>query len=203
MLRRHKDEDKETPRKVEIETEDETASDETAATEQTDSDQLDIDIAALQDELDQLRKDAEESRDHYLRILAEFDNFRKRQREDGSRMASLAREDIILKLLPIIDNFERALQSADAQHSFESLVEGVQLTLRQITDMLKQQGVEPIEAVGEQFNPELHEAMMRVDSDEYPENTVVDEFEKGYTINGKVLRPSRVRVAASPPNEVS
>ncbi len=104
---------------------------------------------------------------------------------------------MILKLLPIIDNFDRTLQAAEAEHSYESLVEGVTLTLKQVRDMLEREGLAPIEAVGQEFNPELHEALMRVETDEFPENTVIDELEKGYTLNGKVIRPARVRVAAS------
>ena len=165
--------------------------------EEIEPDKLAADIASMQEELERLKTDAEESHSRYLRTLADFDNFRKRQREETVRRADLAREELVLKLLPILDNFERALSAAEEQHSYESLVEGVSLTLRQIREMLAMEGVEPIEAVGQQFNPELHEAMMRVESDECADNTVVDELEKGYTINGKVLRPSRVRVAMS------
>lgn len=161
-------------------------------------DELASEIRDLQGELEQLRKDAEESRDHYVRVLADFDNFRKRQRDEVARRISVAREELLIKLLPIMDNFYRALQSAEAQHSYESLVEGVSMTLRQVLDMLQKEGVEPIEAVGQQFNPELHEAIARVETDEYPENTIVDEFERGFTIDGRVLRPSRVRVAVAP-----
>jgi len=165
--------------------------------EEIEPDRLAEHISALQTELEQLRKDVEESQNHYLRVLADFDNFRRRQREEMARQVGLAREELILKLLPIVDNFQRTLDAAEAQHSYDSLVEGVSLTLRQVREMLEKEGLEPIEAVGEPFNPELHEAMMRVDTDEYPENTVIDEFEKGYTLNGKVLRPARVRVATS------
>lgn len=160
-------------------------------------DKLSADIEALQGELEQLRKDAEESRDRYLRTLADFDNFRKRQREETARQVNLAREDIILQMLSVADNFQRALDAAEAGHSYEALMEGVSLTLRQVNEMLRKEGVEPIEAVGQEFDPEFHEAMMRVETDAYPENTVIDEFEKGYTLNGKVLRPSRVRVAVN------
>ena len=157
------------------------------------------DFRMLQTELDQLRSDADESRDKYLRTLADFDNFRKRQREETARLVSCGREELIQKLLPVIDNFRRALESAEAGHSYDALVEGAALTLRQMTEMLVKEGVEPIEAAGKQFDPELHEAMMTVETDEYPDHTVIDEFETGYTLNGKVLRPARVRVAVSPP----
>lgn len=158
-------------------------------------------IAALQSELEQLKVDAAESHDRYLRAAADFDNFRKRQREETTRQVGLAREELLLKILPIVDNFERAVQAAESQPNVdsqvESHVEGVALTLRQMLDVLAGEGVEPIEAVGKEFNPELHEAMMRINTDEYPENTIVEEMEKGYTINGRVLRPSRVGVASS------
>jgi len=155
------------------------------------------DIAELEREIETLRKSVEETQSSYLRVLADFDNFRKRQREETARLTSSAREALILKLLPIIDNFDRTLAAAEAEHSYESLVEGVTLTLKQVREMLEREGLEPIEAVGQQFDPELHEALMRVETDEYPENTVVDEIEKGYTLNGRLLRPARVRVAAS------
>ncbi|MHB9038351.1 MAG: nucleotide exchange factor GrpE [Armatimonadota bacterium] len=160
-------------------------------------DTLSLDMNALQAEIENLQASAQEAHDRYLRTLADFDNFRKRQREETTRACDFARIEVISNLLPIIDNFERSVQAAEAQHSYDALVEGVSLTLRQLHDMLTKQGVEPIESVGQEFNPELHEALMRVDSDEYPENTVVDELEKGYTLNGKVLRPARVRVAMS------
>ena len=135
--------------------------------------------------------------DKRFQVLADFDNFRKRQRDETARLTSCAREELILKLLPMVDNLDRTLQAAEAEHSYESLVEGVALTLKHIRDMLEREGLEPIEAQGQEFNPEFHEALMRVDTDEYPENTIIDELEKGYKLNGKVLRPARVRVAAS------
>lgn len=165
--------------------------------QEIDIDRLAEDFANLQTEIEQVRTDAEESRDRYLRTLADFDNYRKRQREEVARQIGCAKEELINQLLPIVDNFQRTLESAEAGHSYEALVEGASLTLRQMMDTLHKAGVEPIEAVGQEFNPELHEAMMRVETDEYPDNTVIDEFERGYTINGKVLRPSRVRVAIS------
>ena len=159
------------------------------------ADELAADISAMQGELETLQQDAAKTHDLYVRTLADFDNFRKRQRDETARLSSVAREDLLLKILPIMDNFQRSLQAAEAQHSYEALVEGVSLTLKQMRDMLEREGVKPIVATGEEFNPEVHEAMMCVETDEYPDNTIIDELETGYTINGKVLRPSRVRVA--------
>jgi len=165
--------------------------------EQANEEAFELDMEALQTELGNLQAAAAEAQDKYLRTLADFDNFRKRQREDTVRACDFARIEVISKLLPIIDNFERSVSAAEEQHSYDGLVEGVTLTLRQLHDMLIKEGVEPIEAVGQEFNPEFHEALMRVETDDYPDNTIVDELEKGYTLNGRVLRPARVRVAMS------
>lgn len=165
---------------------------------QVEQDTMATDIKELEQEIELLRNSVEETQNGYLRVMADFDNYRKRQREETARMASSACEGLIVKLLPIIDNFDRTLKAADAEHSYESLVEGVTLTLRQVREMLERQGLEPIEAVGQEFNPEFHEALMRVETDEYPENTIIDELEKGYTMNGRVIRPARVRVAVAP-----
>lgn len=192
-MTRKKDEN--SARKVPIEFE--APVDETAREEAVEQDTMAADIEELEREIELLRKSVEETQSSYLRVLADFDNFRKRQRDETSRLANCAREDLILKLLPIIDNLDRTLAAAEAEHSYESLVEGVTLTLKNAREMLQREGLEPIEAVGRQFDPEFHEAMMRVETDDYPENTVIDELEKGYTLNGKVLRPARVRVAAS------
>ncbi len=157
---------------------------------------IESDIDELQQEIDNLRTSIEETQNSYLRVMADFDNYRKRQRDEVARLTGLVREDLIMKLLPLMDNFDRTLSAAEAEHSYESLVEGVTLALKQTRDMLAMEGLEPIDAVGKQFDPELHEALMREDTDEYEENTIICEMEKGYTLNGKVLRPSRVTVAA-------
>lgn len=154
------------------------------------------DLAAIMEERERIRRELQDINDNYLRALADFDNFRKRQREETARQVNAAREAIIAEILPVVDNFERALAAAEANHSYESLVEGVKLTLRQLTDVLTRLGLEPIEAVGQEFNPELHEAVATVVTDEYPEHTVCEEVEKGYKLNGKLIRPARVRVAS-------
>jgi len=154
------------------------------------------DIEALQTELEKLKTDAAESHERYVRTLADFDNYRKRQREEAARTASVAVEEIVLQLLPIIDNFRRTIEAAEAQHSYDALVEGDQMILRQLGDLLTRLGVSPIEAEGREFDPLIHEALMRVETDDVPENTIIDELEKGYEMNGKVIRPARVRVAA-------
>lgn len=166
--------------------------------EDADQDEMDLDINALQQEIESLKCSVEDTQNSYLRVMADFDNYRKRQRDEVTRLNGLVREDLILKLLPLIDNFDRTLQAAEAEHSYESLVEGVTLTLKHILEMLAREGLQPIEAVGMQFDPEYHEALMLEETDEYEDNTIIEEIEKGYTLNGKVLRPSRVKVATKP-----
>lgn len=153
------------------------------------------DAELFQAQTKQLMQDIEEANNKYLRSLADFDNFRKRQREEVARQISWAREALLSQMLSISDNLERALSAANSASDFDSLLEGVSLTLRQMVELFKKEGVEPIEAEGLEFNPELHEAMMRDTSGEHPENTVIQEFEKGYTFDGRVIRPSKVKVS--------
>lgn len=159
MTNKHDDHGKKT-QNVEIQPENEVQAQEFAEEEDLGADKLAADIEQMQEELGKLQRDAEESHDKYLRTLADFDNYRKRQREDTARIVNQAREDLILKLLPIVDSFERTALSAEAQHNYEALAEGISLTLRQVMDMLEKEGVKPIEALGQEFNPELHEALM-------------------------------------------
>lgn len=165
----------------------------TGETQLTEEDVIKL-MSEMQAGLEKLEKEAEESHTRYLRALADFDNFRKRQREDVSRQIANTKEDIITKMLAIYDNFNRAAASAEKDNNFDALLEGVKMLMRQLDDFFAKEGVEPIEAIGQEFNPELHEALMRIESDEEESNTITQEFEKGYTLNGKVLRPSKVQV---------
>ena len=161
-------------------------------------DELREEVERLRVEIEEERARTKEEHDRYLRALADFSNYRRRHQEEYAQAMQFASQELILKILPAIDNFERALQAAEQIESFESLVEGVKLTLRQLKDIIEKEGVRPIEAVGQQFDPMMHEAVMRVETDEYPENTVVEEVETGYVLGDRVIRPARVKVAASP-----
>ncbi len=162
----------------------------------TESSETMSDVEFLQAQAKQLMQDVEEANNKYLRSLADFDNFRKRQREEVARQISWARENLLSQMIGISDNLARALTAANDSRDFDSLLEGVGLTLRQMVELLKKEGVEPIEAEGQEFNPELHEAMMRDTSGEHPENIIIQEFEKGYTFDGRVIRPSKVKVSS-------
>ena len=143
-------------------------------------------------------KRVEEEHDNFLRGLADFNNYRRRVREELDQARQFAIEDIIIRLLPILDNFERAIKTAEEMEDFDALHGGVILILRQLRDVLEKEGIEPIEAEGRQFDPCLHEAVMREDTEDYPDGTIVEEFQKGYTLGDKVIRPSMVKVAKHP-----
>lgn len=143
----------------------------------------------------ELEQQLQEERDRNLRTMAEFQNFRRRMEDENRRHAQFANEELIRSLLPVLDNFERALAAAEKNQSYEALVGGVALTHRQLLDLLKKNGVESINTKGQQFDPNFHEAVDRVAGSDEPENSIVQELQRGYTMNSRVLRPSLVRVA--------
>lgn len=143
-----------------------------------------------------LTREKARSEDYFnrlARLQADFDNYRKRVAREREELLKYAGEQIIASLLPIMDNFERALGAKNDDPG--KLAEGVEMISRQIQDILTREGLEPIPSVGEQFNPEVHEAVMREENGDQPENTVIEEFRKGYTLKGKVIRPAMVKVA--------
>lgn len=153
---------------------------------------------ALQAQLAEAEAKVAVEHDQFLRTLAEFQNFRRRSEEQKKEDRDFANRESMLQLLPIIDNFERALAAAETSQSYEALMGGVTLTQRQLMDYLKKNGVEPITAVGEEFDPNFHEAVMRIEDGEHPDNTVVEELQRGYMMHTRVLRPSMVKVARKP-----
>jgi molecular chaperone GrpE len=148
----------------------------------------------LRAKIEQLEADAKEASNRYLRLAADFDNYKKRARQEQSETIQFANAGLIEKLLPVVDNFHRVLESAPPEVD-DAWLKGVSLTLQQLDELLASQGVSPIEAVGTPFDPTLHEAIGHEESDEHPEDTVVTEVRKGYRLNDKVVRPALVRVA--------
>ena len=128
----------------------------------------------------------------YMRTLAEYDNDRKRTIKEKESIYPEAKATVVEKFLPVIDNFQRALDSAENKDGF---YEGVVMLKKQMDEVMTALGVEEIKAVGEDFNPEFHNAVMHVDDEEARENTVVEEFQKGYKIGDRVIRHSMVKVA--------
>ena len=134
----------------------------------------------------------EELTDKVKRQMAEFDNFRKRTEKEKSSMYIIGAKEIVEKILPVVDNFERGLAQAQEGDAF---ADGMKMIYKQLTTTLDELGVKPIEAVGKEFNPDFHNAVMHVEDEEVGENIVVEEFQKGYTYKDFVVRHSMVKVA--------
>ncbi|OPL12822.1 MAG: hypothetical protein AVO39_03935 [delta proteobacterium MLS_D] len=145
--------------------------------------------------LEEARKEAAENYDRYVRLAAELDNYKKRVRKDRADLLNYGNETIIKDVLPIVDNLERAVDHSANAGDFETFVTGLKLILDQLRSTLEKHGVETIRAVGEDFDPNYHEAMLMVEGDEENNNKVIEEFEKGYLLNGRLLRPAKVSVA--------
>ena len=137
----------------------------------------------------------EELTDRLTRQMAEFDNFRKRTEKEKSQMYEIGAKDIIEKILPIVDNFERGLSSMPEEEKSTPFAEGMEKIYKQLMTTLESIDVKPIEAVGKEFNPDFHNAVMHVEDEELGENIIAEEFQKGYTYRDSVVRHSMVKVA--------
>ena len=146
-------------------------------------------VEVVENEFEKKYNDVNEK---YMRTLAEYDNYRKRTIKEKESIYPEAKAVVIEKFLPVMDNFQRALDSAENKDAF---YEGIVMLKKQLDETLTVLGVEEIKAVGEEFNPELHNAVMHVEDEEAGENTVVEEFQKGYKIGDRVIRHSMVKVA--------
>jgi molecular chaperone GrpE len=144
----------------------------------------------------ELVKQAEESQQRLLRAQADFDNFRRRTMKEKEELGQYASMKLIGQLLPVVDNFERAVAAASVNGDFESLAKGVDMIFRQLEQTLEQEGLKAMNVVGEPFNPDFHQAIMQVDSDEHEEGIIVEEVQKGYILKDKVLRPAMVKVSS-------
>jgi molecular chaperone GrpE len=146
------------------------------------------------DALDAMRREKDALQDRLLRTAAEFDNYRKRVERERRELSEYAGADILTDMLPILDDLERALQ-APAGGEADSYRRGVELIHKQMTDLLRKRGVKPIEAVGTQFDPRYHEAVMQEVSEDHREGEVMAELRRGYTLGDRLLRPAVVKVA--------
>jgi len=154
------------------------------------------DPATLRAQIADLNTRLDQEHEAFLRARADFANYKRRTDEEREKLRGIVGENILSGLLPVVDNFERALQAAQTTQDFDKLVGGVGATLRQLQDYLKREGIEVIKAEpGDPFDPNFHNAVLRDETTEYPENTLVEELQKGYTIAGRVLRPAMVKVA--------
>lgn len=132
--------------------------------------------------------------DQLMRVAADFENYKRRQEREREEMAKYAGQQVVANLLPVLDNFERALQVQNAQDPVR-FVEGIQMIQKQLNEVLTKANVEVVEAVGQPFNPEFHEAIASEVNDEVEDETVLEEFQKGYIMHGRLIRPSIVKVS--------
>jgi len=190
-------------KKIKIETEPEETSDKDRVSEKSNSgeekkqacgDQL----KEIQAELETAKQEAKETYDRFLRVSAEFENYKKRSAREMDDLRKYANQSLIVEMLAVVDNLERALNSSNGNSSNDKcMADGVNLTLKEILKVFEKFNVKPIESIGQPFDPNFHQAMMQEETDDYPENTVITELQKGYMIHDRLLRPSMVVVAAS------
>ncbi|MGN0379774.1 MAG: nucleotide exchange factor GrpE [Butyrivibrio sp.] len=147
------------------------------------------------DKKDKKDQQIEELTDKYRRVMAEFDNFRKRTEKEKSSMYEIGAKDIIVKLLPVVDNFERGLATVSEEEKEKPFADGMDKVYKQLTKMLEDAGVKEIEAEGKEFDPQYHNAVMHVDDESLGENIVAEVLQKGYTYKDSVVRHSMVKVA--------
>jgi molecular chaperone GrpE len=145
------------------------------------------------DPLEELRREKDSLQDRLLRTAAEFDNYRKRVERERRDLADYMKADILAEILPIVDNFERALQAPSSD--IDSLRKGVELIHKQMHDFLRKRGVTPIEALGADFDPNFHQAVIHETSPSHREGEVIEELQRGYMLGDKLLRPAMVKVA--------
>lgn len=146
-----------------------------------------------QAELEKLRTEQEETLNRYLRLQAEYDNFKKRTQKERVAERKYKSQDLASDLLPVLDNFERALQ-VETNESNQGIIEGIQMVYNQLTEALASHGIQQIETIGRPFDPNLHHAIMQVEDEEKESNEILEELQKGYLIHDRVIRPAMVKV---------
>jgi molecular chaperone GrpE len=159
-------------------------------------------IEELKKKLDEKEKEAKEHYDRLLRVAADFDNYKKRATREKEEWTKFANEDLIKAILPFIDNLERAINHAEKVEDAGVLIEGVRLTIQQLLQALSKFGLSSFESHGKPFDPALHEAVLLVPTDQHEPNQVVEEFQKGYLLNDRLLRPATVSVSKPLEKEV-
>ena len=187
---------------IEIEFVDEDSGADAAETESAESEEHGLEPVELgpsvELEIERLEGELDELRDIHLRKLAEFDNFRKRTERERVEIKRFANEDLVRELLPVLDNFERALEHGSETDS-GAFHEGVEMIAKQLWDTLERQGVEVVNPMGERFSPEFHEAVHRIEDGDLDPGTVASVLAKGYLYNGRLVRPAMVGVVADKP----
>jgi molecular chaperone GrpE len=158
-------------------------------------------VEALKIKLEETEKEAKENYDRFLRMAADLENFKKRAAKEKEDYLKFANEDLIKAILPFVDNLERAVSHAEKVEDTGVMIEGVRLTIQQIHRGLNKFGLSSFESVGKPFDPAVHEAMLAVETDQHEPNQVLEEFQKGYLLNDRLLRPATVSVSKLPVKE--
>ena len=156
--------------------------------------------SATQDALAAKTEECKALNDKYLRLAAEFENYKRLAQRDQRDQIKFGNEQLLHELLPVIDNMERAVKAASDNGGSSALVQGMDLTLKQLSGTLAKFGVQAVESVGQAFDPSAHQAVSHVPSDSVPPNHVVDEFQKGYRLHERILRAAMVSVSSGPAN---
>ena len=159
-------------------------------------------IEDLKKKLEEKEKEVKEHYDRLLRVAADFDNYKKRTTREKEEWTKFANEDLIKAILPFVDNLERAINHAKKVEDTGVLIEGVRLTIQQLLQALNKFGLSSFESLGKPFDPTRHEAVLVVPTDQHEPNQVVEEFQKGYLLNDRLIRPATVSVSKSPEKEV-
>lgn len=143
-----------------------------------------------------LKQKLADEKDKYIRLLAEFDNMRKRHQRERQELIKYAHEEVIIESLKIYDNLERSLNAFKAKEGIDAnLIKGLEMVFNHMRELMAQYDVKPIESVGKPFDPHTQEVLMQEETTEFPDGTVMEEFEKGYTLGGKIVRTAKVKVA--------
>jgi molecular chaperone GrpE len=162
------------------------------------AEQVEMEIEALKRSLADKEAAHADLEGQMRRLAADFDNYRRRQAQERENLVKFAGERILERFLDVMDNFERALQAGANATKPEDVLKGVDMIYRQVADFITKEGVVPMDAKGKTFDPNQHEAVVQSDVDDVPDQTVLDEFRKGYMLNGRVLRHAMVRIANNP-----
>ena len=166
--------------------------------QQKDNNEDSVDLKELQETIENLQKDKDEIFAQLQRISADYANFQKRVPRQISDTINYEKEKIIKSLLPVLDNFERTLHNSNKSENIEALTKGVQIIYDMMLDILKSHGVEQLKTSGQAFDPSMHEALLRKTENDKEDNIILEEFQKGYKLNERVIRPSKVAVNKLP-----
>lgn len=188
-------------KKIKVHTETEGTGAENKTLKENDSNKKDKEkvvdpLKEMETRLESLGQEAKENHDRFLRVSAEFENYKKRAAREMGDFRKFANESFVKAMLPVVDNLDRAIESSsNDKNTNTSVVEGVNMTLREILKVFEQFSVIPFESLGKTFDPGFHQAVMQEENEEYPDNTVLNELQKGYLIHDRLLRPAMVVVS--------